>query len=84
MATLAEIEARDTMLHMGIDITMHRARSLAADLAAQAALLIAIDQGTAPGDARFPADAARIVSPGTLATPPARRPTRFACRSAPG
>lgn len=64
----AEIEARDTMLHMGIDITMHRARSLTADLAAQAALLIAIDQGTAlVMRARFPADAARIVTLGTLA-----------------
>ena len=43
----AEIEARDTMAHMGLDIHSHVARTIADDLVAQAALLIALDRGTA-------------------------------------
>jgi protein-tyrosine-phosphatase len=43
----AEREARDTMAHMGLDIHMHEARMLTDDLAAQVALLLAIDRGTA-------------------------------------
>ncbi len=43
----AEVEARDTMLHMGIDLSGHRARSVDDALAAAAALLLAIDSGTA-------------------------------------
>ena len=44
---VAEVEARDTMVHMGLDIAEHLARSLDDDLAARAALIISIDRGTA-------------------------------------
>lgn len=64
----AEPEARDTMLHMGLDIAAHRARSVDDDLAAQAALLIAIDSGTALVlRERFPDVSARIATLGELA-----------------
>jgi protein-tyrosine-phosphatase len=64
----AETEARDTMVHMGFDIGEHRARSIDADSAAQAALLVAIDTGTARVvRARFPAAAARVSTLGELA-----------------
>ena len=62
----AETEARDTMLHMGLDIAGHRARSIDDELAASAALLIAIDSGTALVlRGRFPA--ARVFTLGELA-----------------
>jgi len=65
---VAEVEARDTMVHMGLDIAEHRARSLDDDLAARAALIITIDRGTALViRARFPAAAARTYSLGELA-----------------
>jgi protein-tyrosine phosphatase len=65
---VAEVEARDTMVHMGLDISDHLARSLDGDLAARAALIITIDRGTALViRARFPAVAARIYSLGELA-----------------
>src|SRR5687768_12089984 len=65
---VAEVEARDTMVHMGLDIAEHLARSLDDDLAARAALIITIDRGTALViRARFPAAAARTYSLGELA-----------------
>jgi protein-tyrosine-phosphatase len=63
-----EIEARDTMAHMGLDISNHRARSITDELVAEAALLLAIDSGTALVlRARFPDATARIHSLGELA-----------------
>ena len=65
---VAEVEARDTMVHMGLDIAEHLARSLDDDLAARAALIITIDRGTALViRARFPVAAARTYSLGELA-----------------
>jgi protein-tyrosine phosphatase len=65
---VAEVEARDTMVHMGLDIAEHYARSIDDDLAARAALIITIDRGTALViRARFPAAAARTFSLGELA-----------------
>jgi hypothetical protein len=56
------------MVHMGLDISEHLARSLDDDLAARAALIITIDRGTALViRARFPAAAARTFSLGELA-----------------
>jgi len=43
----AEIEARETMAHMSLSIEDHQARSLTDDLVASAALLLAVDSGTA-------------------------------------
>ncbi len=64
----AETEARDTMLHMGLDIAGHRARSVDDELAASAALMIAIDSGTALVlRGRFPGAAGRIATLGELA-----------------
>ena len=65
---VAEVEARDTMVHMGLDIAEHLARSLDDDLAARAALIITLDRGTAlVVRARFPDAAARTFSLGELA-----------------
>jgi protein-tyrosine-phosphatase len=65
---VAEVEARDTMVHMGLDIADHQARSLDEDLAARAALIITLDRGTAlVVRARFPAAAPRTYSLGELA-----------------
>ena len=64
----AEPEARDTMLHLGLDISDHSARSLDDALAERADLLIAIDSGTARVvRGRYPAAAARIATLGGLA-----------------
>jgi protein-tyrosine-phosphatase len=64
----AEIEARDTMAHMGLSIGDHQARSLSDDLVADAALLLTVDSGTALVlRARFPKAAERIHTLGTLA-----------------
>jgi protein-tyrosine-phosphatase len=72
----AEVEARDTMIHMGLDIGEHQARSIDDDLVRQAALLIAIDRGTAlVVRARFP-DAA-VYSLGELAGRPRDIPDPF-------
>lgn len=63
----AETEARDTMLHMGLDIGAHQARSIDDGLVAGAALVLAIDQGTALAlRVRFPAAAARLHTLGQL------------------
>ncbi|MEO7909401.1 MAG: protein tyrosine phosphatase [Roseiflexaceae bacterium] len=65
---VAEVEARDTMVHMGLDIGEHQARSLNDDLAARAALIITLDRGTAlVVRARFPSAATRTYSLGELA-----------------
>jgi protein-tyrosine-phosphatase len=65
---VAEPEARNTMLHMGLDIADHLARSLDDDLVARAALIITIDRGTAlVVRARYPDAAARTFSLGELA-----------------
>jgi protein-tyrosine-phosphatase len=64
----AEIEARDTMAHMGLDISAHAARSITGELAAAAALVLALDRGTAVVlRARFPEAAGRIYTLGELA-----------------
>jgi protein-tyrosine phosphatase len=64
----AEVEARDTMAHMGLDIGAHQARSLTDELVAQAALLLALDNGTAlVARARFASSASRIHTLGALA-----------------
>ncbi|HEU5014929.1 MAG TPA: protein tyrosine phosphatase [Roseiflexaceae bacterium] len=63
-----EIEARDAMAHMGLDIGEHRARSLNETLIAEAALLVAIDSGIARVvQTRFPEAAERTRSLGELA-----------------
>jgi protein-tyrosine-phosphatase len=65
---VAEVEARDTMVHMGLDIAEHQARSLDDDVASRAALIITMDRGTALViRARFPYAAARTYSLGELA-----------------
>jgi protein-tyrosine phosphatase len=74
----AEVEARDTMAHMGLDISAHRARMLTDDLVAQAALLLAIDSGTALVlRSRFPAALARVHTLGDLAGRPRDIPDPF-------
>lgn len=63
----AETEARDTMVHMGLDIGSHQARSVDDRLVADAALIITIDQGTALAmRARFPATMAHVHTLGQL------------------
>src|SRR4051794_39613141 len=65
---VAEVEARDTMVHMGLDIGDHLARSLDDELAAGAALIVTLDRGPAlVVRARFPEAAARTYSLGELA-----------------
>jgi protein-tyrosine phosphatase len=65
---VAEVEARDTMVHMGLDIAEHEARSIDDAMVARAALIITIDRGTAlVVRARFPDAAARTFSLGELA-----------------
>jgi protein-tyrosine phosphatase len=65
---VAEVEARDTMVHMGLDIAEHHARSLNDDMAERAALIITLDRGTAlVVRARFPSAATRTYSLGELA-----------------
>lgn len=64
----AEVEARDTMVHMGLDIAEHQARSIDDQLAAGATLIVTMDRGTAlVVRARFPESAARTYSLGELA-----------------
>jgi protein-tyrosine-phosphatase len=64
----AEVEARDAMAHMGIDIADHRARSLTDELVAGAALLLALDSGTAQVvRMRYTAAADRVHALGALA-----------------
>jgi protein-tyrosine-phosphatase len=64
----AEIEARETMAHMSLSIDDHQARSLTDDLVAGAALLLAVDSGTALVlGARFPTATARTHTLGALA-----------------
>jgi protein-tyrosine phosphatase len=75
---VAEVEARDTMVHMGLDIADHQARSISEDLAARAALIITLDRGTAlVVRARFPAAAPRTYSLGELAGRPRDIPDPF-------
>jgi protein-tyrosine phosphatase len=65
---VAEVEARDTMVHMGLDIAEHEARSIDDAMVARAALIITIDRGTAlVVRARFPDAAAHTFSLGELA-----------------
>ncbi|HEX5690971.1 MAG TPA: protein tyrosine phosphatase [Roseiflexaceae bacterium] len=64
----AEVEARDTMTHMGLSIDDHRARSLDEHLANSAAVLLALDNGAAlVARARFPDAADRVHTLGSLA-----------------
>jgi len=63
-----EAEARDTMLHMGLNINDHLARSLTDELVHAAKLLLPIDRGTAlVVRARYPEAADRVYSLGELA-----------------
>lgn len=65
---LAETEARDTMVHMALDISAHQARSLADELVGAAALIVTIDNGTAlVVRARYPDAATRVHTLGDLA-----------------
>jgi protein-tyrosine phosphatase len=74
----AEIEARDTMVHMGLDIGDHQARSIDDELVWRAALIVAIDRGTAlVVRARFPDAAAKAYSLGELAGRPRDIPDPF-------
>jgi len=74
----AEVEARDTMVHMGLDIAEHQARSIDDDLATRAALIATIDRGTAlVVRARFPNAAGRTYSLGELAGRPRDIPDPF-------
>jgi protein-tyrosine phosphatase len=74
----AEIEARDTMAHMGLDISAHQARSIADDMIEQAALIVAVDRGTALVlRMRFPAAVDRIATLGELAGRPRDIPDPF-------
>ncbi len=64
----AEIEARDTMVHMALDISAHQARSMTDELVEAAALIVTIDSGTAlVVRARYPNAAARVYALGELA-----------------
>ena len=64
----AESEARDTMVHMGLEIGEHRARSIDDGLAERATLMIAIDSGTARvARARYAGATSRTFSLGELA-----------------
>jgi protein-tyrosine-phosphatase len=74
----AETEARDTMVHMGLDIADHQARSIDEELAARAAMIVTIDRGTAlVVRARFPNAAGRTYSLGELANRPRDIPDPF-------
>ncbi len=74
----AEIEARETMAHMSLSLDDHQARSLADELVADAALLLAVDSGTALVlRARFPRATARIQTLGALAGRPRDIPDPF-------
>jgi protein-tyrosine-phosphatase len=74
----AEREACDAMAHMGLDIRAHEARMLTDELAAQAALLLAIDRGTALVlRSRFGDFHARIHTLGELAGQPRDIPDPF-------
>ena len=74
----AEIEARDTMVHMGLDIAEHQARSIDDDLVARAGLIVTIDRGTAlVVRARFPDASGRTYSLGELAGRPRDIPDPF-------
>ena len=64
----AETEARDTMVHMSLDIGAHQARSIDDALVEHAALIIAIDSGTGLVlRARYPRSATRVYLLGELA-----------------
>jgi protein-tyrosine phosphatase len=74
----AQVEARDTMAHLGLDIGAHEARTLTDDLAHQAALVLAVDRGTALVlRARYAAAADRIATLGELAGRPRDIPDPF-------
>ncbi len=74
----AQAEARDTMAHLGMDIAAHQARTLTDDLARGAALLLAIDRGTALViQARYPEAVDRIMTLGELAGRPRDIPDPF-------
>ncbi|MBC8074483.1 MAG: low molecular weight phosphatase family protein, partial [Chloroflexales bacterium] len=64
----AEVEARDAMLALGLHISAYRAHSITDEMVAAAAVLIAVDSGTARVIyARYPEAAARTVTLGELA-----------------
>jgi protein-tyrosine phosphatase len=62
----AQVEARNAITMMGLDLSQHQARSLRADLAASARLLLAIDSGVARV-LREREPAASVISLGELA-----------------
>ena len=74
----AEVEARDTMALMGLDIEPHRARTITPELVGQTALLLAIDSGTVRVlRSRFSDATARIHTLGELADQPRDIPDPF-------
>jgi protein-tyrosine-phosphatase len=63
----AEPEAHHALMQFGLDISLHRARSLSANLAAAADVLLAVDQGTAHvARTHYPEVADRILTLGQL------------------
>lgn len=64
----AEVEARDAMLALGLHISAYRAQSITNEMVAAAAVLIAVDSGTARVIyARYPEAATRTFTLGELA-----------------
>jgi protein-tyrosine-phosphatase len=74
----AEVEARDAMLALGLNVGAYRAQSLTDEMAADAGLLLAVDSGTARVIyARYPDAAARTLTLGELAGRPRDIPDPF-------
>ncbi len=64
----AEPEARGAMLHLGLDVSEHRARAVDTELVAAADVLLAVDSGIARVlKVTYPDAAARITSLGDIA-----------------
>lgn len=74
----AEVEARDAMLTLGLNIGAYRAHSLTDEMVDAAALLLAVDSGTARViHARYPHASARTLTLGELAGRPRDIPDPF-------
>ena len=74
----AEVEARDAMLALGLNVSAYRAHSLSAEMVADSALLLAVDSGTARVIyARYPAAASRTLTLGEFAGRPRDIPDPF-------
>jgi protein-tyrosine-phosphatase len=74
----AEVEARDAMLALGLNVGAYRAHSLTDEMVAAATLLLAVDSGTARVIyARYPDAAGRTLTLGELAGRPRDIPDPF-------